>query len=347
MDKNEIVVSVSCLTYNHEKYLKQALDSILMQKTNFKYEIIVHDDVSSDGTVSIIEEYARKYPSIIKPIIQSENQYSKGISITHKFILPMAKGKYIAYCEGDDYWTDPYKLQKQVDFLENNKEYIATTHECWEIDDNGKMLSSRYFYGYRKKGKYTLETHQKDRLLYGQTATLMHRKEAIELKDDYMIDEFGKIKATGDVKKAMLISLRGDTYCSEEVMSHHRRIYSGGDSWSAQLSKFNVNKFVFEECLSMQEFSRKFMGTELNYSKLMILFFTIALVKSILKPSNNRWSDLKEMAKVYPNKLLLLYGILCTLIKYPFLVIKTRATGLRHRILYGKQKEYEVDIDVA
>jgi len=94
-----------------------------MQETNFPIEILIHDDASTDGTADIIREYEQKYPEIIKPIYQTENQYSKGIKISQTFNWSRAKGKYIAICEGDDYWIDPYKLQKQVDFLENNPDY--------------------------------------------------------------------------------------------------------------------------------------------------------------------------------------------------------------------------------
>ena len=118
-----VLVSVSCVTYNHSKYIRQCLDSFLMQKTNFAFEVLIHDDASNDGTAEIIREYESKYPDKIKPIYQTENQYSKGISPTFKFNIPRAKGKYIAMCEGDDYWSDPLKLQKQVDFLENNPDY--------------------------------------------------------------------------------------------------------------------------------------------------------------------------------------------------------------------------------
>lgn len=94
-----------------------------MQKTTFPIEIIIHDDASTDGTAKIVKEYADKYPDLIVPILQTENQYSQGIKPSHKFVFPRARGKYIAFCEGDDYWTDPYKLQKQVDFLEANPDY--------------------------------------------------------------------------------------------------------------------------------------------------------------------------------------------------------------------------------
>ena len=87
-----------------------------MQKTTFPIEIIIHDDASTDGTAKIVKEYADKYPDLIVPILQTENQYSQGIKPSQNFVFPRARGKYIAFCEGDDYWTDPYKLQKQVDF---------------------------------------------------------------------------------------------------------------------------------------------------------------------------------------------------------------------------------------
>lgn len=130
MDDN-IIVSVSCITYSHAKYIRQCLDGILMQKADFQYEILIHDDASTDGTDDIIREYAQKYPTIIKPIFEKENQYSKGVPISATFNYPRAEGKYIALCEGDDYWTDPYKLQKQVDFLNNHPDYAMCFHDCY------------------------------------------------------------------------------------------------------------------------------------------------------------------------------------------------------------------------
>ena len=118
------LVSICSLSYNHSKYIRKSLDSLLSQKTSFRFEIIVHDDASSDGTSEILREYAEKYPEIIKPIFQKENQYSKGIKPIFEYVFPMANGKYIALCETDDYWIDPYKLQKQVDFMEKNPDVV-------------------------------------------------------------------------------------------------------------------------------------------------------------------------------------------------------------------------------
>ncbi len=136
-----VLVSVSCITYNHEPYIRACLDGFLMQKTNFLIEVLIHDDCSTDGTKKIIEEYANRYPNIIFPIFQSVNQYSQGIrAMNARFNFPRCKGKYIALCEGDDYWTDPLKLQKQVDFLQNNNEYVVCSHDTKTIDSYGNLL---------------------------------------------------------------------------------------------------------------------------------------------------------------------------------------------------------------
>lgn len=100
------LVSVCCLAYNHAPYIRKALDGILMQKTSFLFEVIIHDDVSTDGTIDIIKEYAEQYPDIIKPIFEEENQFSKNVPINLNILYPRARGKYIATCECDDYWTD-------------------------------------------------------------------------------------------------------------------------------------------------------------------------------------------------------------------------------------------------
>jgi len=117
------LVSVVCLTYNHEAYIRECLDGFVMQQTNFPIEIIVHDDASTDSTVTIVKEYEERYPHLFNNICRSENWYSQGKDIWGYLFTKKAKGKYITLCEGDDYWTDPLKLQKQVDFLEASSEF--------------------------------------------------------------------------------------------------------------------------------------------------------------------------------------------------------------------------------
>lgn len=125
------LVSVLCLAYNHEAYIRQTLESFLMQKTDFPFEVIVHDDASTDGTAAIIREFEARYPEIIKPIYQTENQYSKpDTPIMKTFLYPQARGKYFAICDGDDQFTDPDKLQRQAGFLEANPDYSICVHRA-------------------------------------------------------------------------------------------------------------------------------------------------------------------------------------------------------------------------
>ncbi|WP_409415527.1 glycosyltransferase family 2 protein [Flavobacterium sp. PS2] len=126
---NTPILSVICTSFNHEKYIKECLDGFVMQQTNFLFEIIVHDDASTDSTAEIVKDYEIKHPNLFFNIYQSENQFTKkGVNIWYDIMLPKARGKYIAICEGDDYWTDSLKLQRQVDFLERNKNLTFCTH---------------------------------------------------------------------------------------------------------------------------------------------------------------------------------------------------------------------------
>lgn len=138
------IVTIKCLTYNQEKYISQALDSFLMQETDFPFEILVHDDASTDNTAQIIKEYETQFPKIIKPIYETENQFSKGTLAN--VVLPYITGKYIATCEGDDYWTDKEKLQRQITFLEQNQEYSLSTENSfiqYTYDNSTKLFSDK------------------------------------------------------------------------------------------------------------------------------------------------------------------------------------------------------------
>lgn len=115
-------------------YIEDCLRGFLMQKVDFNFEVLIHDDASTDGTREVIKTYQEKYPEIIKPIFQTENQYSRGHrGFNSAYNYPRAQGIYIALCDGDDYWTDPLKLQKQIDFLENNPDYVVTYHDCMVV----------------------------------------------------------------------------------------------------------------------------------------------------------------------------------------------------------------------
>ncbi len=141
------LITICCIAYNQQDFIGKALESFLMQRTNFKFEVIVHDDASTDRTAHIIKEYATNFPDIIKPILQTENKYTKeGLNFQFKYVFPYVKTKYIAFCEGDDFWIDPLKLQKQVDFLENNIEYGLVHTKAVKFSEKdgsfGKVIGS-------------------------------------------------------------------------------------------------------------------------------------------------------------------------------------------------------------
>ena len=143
-NNNELMVTIRCMTYNHEPYIRQCLEGFVMQKTNFRFEAIVHDDASTDGTAAIIREYAEKYPDIIKPIYETENQYSKHDGSLKRIMNCVTHGKYIALCEGDDYWIDSLKLQKQIDYMEQHSECSLCGTNGLILWDNG-VKNPKYF----------------------------------------------------------------------------------------------------------------------------------------------------------------------------------------------------------
>lgn len=145
----KVKVLIRCCTYNHEKYIAQALDGFVMQQTNFKFVAIVHDDASTDRTAEIVNEYAEKYPDIIKPIFETENLYSKHDGSLRKVMDDAClqyEPLYIAVCEGDDYWTDPYKLQKQVDFLDTHPDFVVCScvYNLYLQDTNELQICNAY-----------------------------------------------------------------------------------------------------------------------------------------------------------------------------------------------------------
>ena len=148
-----MILSVGILTYNQEKYIRQCLDSVLMQEVGFEYEIVVGDDCSSDGTIAILEEYVSrleigdwrlKNAPHCKGIRVIKSEKNEGIGMNYKKMLSACKGKYIALCEGDDYWTDVHKLQEQVDFLEKHPDYgFVGTYNSLLFSD-GTMKNDPY-----------------------------------------------------------------------------------------------------------------------------------------------------------------------------------------------------------
>lgn len=174
-------ISIICNAYNHEKYIAQALDGFLMQKVNVPIEILVHDDASPDGTADIIRSYAEKYPDVVLPVIRKENHLALGmtdIAITPEFQLPRARGKYVAFCEGDDFWSNPEKLQFQYDFMELHPEYSICCHAYNMVDKDGKLIEERR--DLNADGVVPIEKLIGNQLLVPHFATMLVRRECLQ-----------------------------------------------------------------------------------------------------------------------------------------------------------------------
>ncbi|MEG0449821.1 MAG: glycosyltransferase, partial [Lysinibacillus sp.] len=210
-------------TYNHEKYIADAIESFLMQKTNFKYEILIHDDASTDRTADIIREYEKKHPDLIKPIYQEENQYSKGKPVDRVNMM-RANGKYIALCEGDDYWIDPYKLQKQADYMEAHAECSLCVHGGEIVNAAEKK---RIAYNRASKGNknYTVEE-----VIEGGGALFITNSMFYPLDHYYDRPKFFELSPVGDYPLAINLSLLGTVHYLDECMSAYREGVSG--SWT-------------------------------------------------------------------------------------------------------------------
>ncbi len=168
-------VSVCCMAYNHGNYIRQTLDSFLMQKTNFPFEILVHDDASQDNTAEIIREYEANYPDKIKAVCQTQNLYLQEKTGDRLFLFPMVQGKYVAICEGDDYWTDENKLQKQADFLDSHPDYTVCFHGVKKIFEDGSQPEIVYPTEEMMKGRTTLTFLDELQFNYIQTNSVMYR----------------------------------------------------------------------------------------------------------------------------------------------------------------------------
>lgn len=267
-----ILVSIDCITYNHEKYIEKALESFIMQKTNFDFEVLIHDDASTDRTPNIIREYQKKYPDIIKPLFEKENQYSKGENrrICYRYNHSRAKGKYVAMCEGDDYWIDPYKLQKQVDFMKSHPDCSMCFHSAEVID-----VTTQTKVGYIKPFNKTFILPNEILFLGGghicPTSSLFYMKELIDNPPEFFFKS-----PVGDHAYSLLLSSLGKIGYINESMSV-RNLWVPG-SWNTIHHSNDANKNetikylegMIELLIDFNEFSKCKWGYEVN--KVLIIW---------------------------------------------------------------------------
>ena len=280
IDYNEepIIVSIRCTAYNQEKFIRETLEGFIMQKTNFRFEAIVHDDASTDNTADIIREYAEKYPDIIKPIYETENQYSKKDG---SLLRIMNEGKYITMCEGDDYWTDPYKLQKQVDFLEAHPDYVLCSHRYQEFYQNSCSLGNILPRGINNDFTFDLNYYILRENWVTQPLTCMYRASAFD-SDYYM-----KFKNKKDLVYFYVLLKKGKGVLLNDCMGvyriHEKGVWSGLSLNDKFISELQTTKGIYdvEQNLTAASMLKFFLQRNCKMFNLQIMKSESKLILSV------------------------------------------------------------------
>lgn len=293
-------VSVVVTTYNHEKYIKQCIESIVNQRRDFDIEIIVGDDCSTDSTADVIKELSQKYAPIIKPILRKKNI---GANRNSHELYNMAQADYIAFIEGDDFWTDDRKLSKQKSFLENNPQYGGCSCDFMVVDENGERVSkanedhvkgSLYIDGI----EYTWNDFWAGKMP-GQAGTLFFRN-CFKIMDDTTI-LYKAHHTIGDYTIAALVLTMGNICVLKDTMSAYRKINLGGDSWTTRAGNDYVFAQIFEYHRNLERYIYKTFNIRGNQKLSERVFFQFAnsryrdsskaksrMLLSMLKSSSNK-----------------------------------------------------------
>lgn len=280
-DRRVPLLSIVCLAYNHAAFISETLDGFLRQETTFPFEIIVHDDASTDATATIIREYATRYPQVIKPIYQTENQYRKGVPFSTR-LFAQAHGKYIAYCEGDDYWTDPRKLQIQVDFLEKHRDYVMTYHDAFMFNSQGVVRSPHM------QGRYRRDASARQ-LMQGRpvsTLTACFRNLVHELPP-----ELHGVEVL-DICWWSLLGAHGKGKFLKEIKPAAYRVHEGG-IFSMRSSKQRI-QMTMHAYYSLARYYQR-IGNQSLFEYFMIQVFTQAL--ALISPL----SKLQALSQAFQN----------------------------------------------
>ena len=288
----ESLISVIVITYNQERYIHQALQSILSQNTDKVIEILVGNDASTDRTGEILEELARTQNL---NLIQREQNL--GASANLYDLLEHARGKYVALLEGDDYWTDPDKLQKQYDFLETHPDYIGCTHECLLVDELGNELSDQNLDWLCKKREYTIQDHQ-GLYLAGQTGTLMFRNIFKEKPDAYEIIRTAH-PLISDRTLQMVLALEGPLYRLDDCMGAYRQINKIGErNATSRCFASNIHSAYdsFALTCQLEEYAKGRKETaDIDFNVTKKDFFTSAVYQCLRKRSPLIYQDIKKI----------------------------------------------------
>lgn len=290
-------LSVILITYNHEKYIEKALDSVLSQVTDFPFEIVIGDDCSPDDTKNIIREYRDKYPDIIRIVHREKNTGRPTLNVYETTMK--CRGDYLAYLEGDDYWTDSDKLQKQMDFLNEHPEYIACTHSHKMIDDNGNDITDSEILKisdmYKWSGEFTMDDFEKSGFWPGHYASVVSKNIYKNKKHDYTI-LYKSHDFVDDGQILLFLLMEGKIYRLDDEMSVWRYVKkAGGNSWTSRSMKRNIQKEDILMSMELMKWLEKEYSLR-DYAKIKAKKdFETALYLYSSSPSKENWQTVREI----------------------------------------------------
>lgn len=290
-DVNKPLVTIQCTVYNQERYVNDCIDGFLMQETDFPFEIVIHDDASTDGTVEILKEYQQNYPKIINVIYEHENQYSKHNGEIQRILNNYAKGKYLAFCEGDDYWCSKNKLQKQYDFMEQHTEYSAVGHLTKTINNKGEEIST---FIDSSPGEYTKQEHENWQL-FAHWSSIFCRNYTRIVSNQEML-EYSQVRCPGDRKKILLLMKIGKLFVLPNVYSVYR--YQSGDSSYTSGAFYNKVSNVWKEGFYLSQYAFS-LGFNFKYKKRQKKTMAIALAQYIIGIDKDSYLEIKELRKSF------------------------------------------------
>lgn len=221
-DISRPLVSIRCAAFNHRDFIETTIKGFLIQETDFPIEIWIHDDASTDGTKEVIEAYRNEYPRIIKTVFQAENQYSKG-NKPGKLLIDKCEGKYIAVCEGDDFWVDPTKLQTQVDFLESNPDYVISGHDAIVVDEKNRIVKNSKLANQHKRD------YSRNELAEGKAWILTMSWLYRNVVKDFAVER--SMVKNGDTFFISILGGHGKSHYHSDIIPAAHREHSGG-VWS-------------------------------------------------------------------------------------------------------------------
>lgn len=326
MKNNEIMLTVKMLAYNHEKYIAQAIESILSQKTEYRYELLIGEDCSTDNTRKIIQDYEEKYPEIIRVIYQKHNQ---GCTKNSYSLDLHARGKYIAGCEGDDFWCDDSRIQRDIDYLKTHPEYVGICHKCKIVGEDGREIDSDTLNNREKfwefdKDVFTLQDYEKW-LTPGHGCAQTGRNIIKENDLDFSI-VYKASKHVGDRTHLLIHIVEGDIRCMKDIVACYRyRTSENNNNFMAVQKQKNIKDEDYLMMVRLEQWALNNKNIKLNLDAVKKDRFAGSVVIWIKNPTKENRAVIHNIIRYSKEPVRYLYYLIKIIVTKQFYwkVLKT------------------------